>query len=197
MVQQVAQPEDAVVDHFRIDVVDVGRAFNAADADWYPFTLPDGTAIEYPHWFRPVLQPDGSYLAYKNGEVLARMPVGANFFDETVWPYVDGYPDDFHDLPKAMGRVLWQAFAHSPWDSAGQPDFWEQLRSRAIHLRQTSDRALMIVCGCNLFEWGTFLRRIDNFLMDLVSCPSDVERLLDALMERHLCDPRKGVRCRG
>ena len=36
------------------------------------------------------------------------MPVGVNSFDETVWPYVDGYPDDFHDSPKAMGCVLWQ-----------------------------------------------------------------------------------------
>lgn len=45
---------------------------------------------------------------------------------------------------------------------------------------------LMIVCGCNLFEWGPFLRRIDNFLMDLIEEPDEVERLLDALMERHL-----------
>ena len=44
----------------------------------------------------------------------------------------------------------------------------------------------MIVVGCNLFEWGTFLRRIDNFLMDLVSDATSVERLLDALMEVHL-----------
>ena len=44
----------------------------------------------------------------------------------------------------------------------------------------------MIVAGCNLFEWGTFLRRIDNFLMDLVLNPVEVERLLDALMEIHL-----------
>jgi uroporphyrinogen decarboxylase len=43
-----------------------------------------------------------------------------------------------------------------------------------------------VVAGCNLFEWGTFLRRIDNFLMDLVSDPVNVERLLDALMEVHL-----------
>ena len=46
--------------------------------------------------------------------------------------------------------------------------------------------ALMIVVGCNLFEWGTFLRRMDNFLMDLVAEPAKVDALLDALMERHL-----------
>jgi len=44
----------------------------------------------------------------------------------------------------------------------------------------------MIVVGCNLFEWGSFLRRLDNFLMDLLLEPDEVERLLDALMEVHL-----------
>jgi uroporphyrinogen decarboxylase len=28
--------------------------------------------------------------------------------------------------------------------------------------------------GCNLFEWGTFLRRIDNFLTDLYLDPVNV-----------------------
>jgi uroporphyrinogen decarboxylase len=44
----------------------------------------------------------------------------------------------------------------------------------------------MVVVGCNLFEWGTFLRRLDNFLMDLLTDPEKVEALLDALMERHM-----------
>lgn len=42
----------------------------------------------------------------------------------------------------------------------------------------------MIVVGYNLFEWGTFLRRLDNFLVDVVTIPVNVERLLDALLER-------------
>ena len=52
-------------------------------------------------------------------------------------------------------------------------------------LRASTDRALMVVVGCNLFEWGTFLRRIDNFLMDLAVDAANVERLLDALLEIH------------
>ena len=47
------------------------------------------------------------------------------------------------------------------------------------------------MAGCNLFEWGTFLRRIDNFLMDLYLDPENVERLLDALMEVHLAGLEK------
>jgi uroporphyrinogen decarboxylase len=74
---------------------------------------------------------------------------------------------------------------------AGRPDFWRRLRANALALRQSSDRALMIVCGCNLFEWGTFLRRMDNFLMDVVAEQDSVERLLDALMEVHLATLEK------
>lgn len=55
----------------------------------------------------------------------------------------------------------------------------------------------MIVIGCNLFEWGTFLRRMDNFLMDLVTEPEEVEALLDALMERHLANLDKACRAVG
>lgn len=55
----------------------------------------------------------------------------------------------------------------------------------------------MIVIGCNLFEWGTFLRRMDNFLMDLVAEPEQVKRLLDALMERHLAVLEKACRAVG
>lgn len=186
VVQQLAQPEIKLLDTFHIDVLDVGRSFNTEDSDWGDFVLPDGTRVEYPAWFKPVLQPDGSYLAFKDGEPIARMVEGATFFDQIVWPYVDGYPEEFSDLPGEMHRVLWQAFAHSPWDSSGEEDFWLKLRENAVKLRQSSDRALVIVCGCNLFEWGTFLRRIDNFLMDLVLSPKDVERLIDVLTEIHL-----------
>jgi len=49
----------------------------------------------------------------------------------------------------------------------------------------------MVVVGCNLFEWGTFLRRMDNFLMDLYTDEATVERLLDALMEIHLATLEK------
>jgi len=187
VVQQLAQPEDEILDRFRVDVVDIGRAFNADDSAWRPAVLADGQAAQYPAWFVPERQPDGSFVArMPDGLVIARMPAGAPFFDQTYFPYLDGYPADFSDLSTEMGRVLWAALAHSPWDHAGDRGFWDMLRARVIELRHASDRALMIVCGCNLFEWGTFLRRMDNFLVDLVSEPSRVEALLDALMERHL-----------
>ncbi len=187
VVQQLAQPEDSVLNRFGIDVLDVGRTFNTRDQDWYDTRLADGQVAQYPVWFHPERQPDGSFIArHRDGTDIAHMPAGGSFYDQSYFPYVDGYPADFSGLDKEMGKILWAALVHSPWDHAGDPGFWATLRERALALRASSDRALMIVCGCNLFEWGTFLRRMDNFLMDIYAEPEQVEALLDALMERHL-----------
>ena len=198
VVQQLAQPEDFILDRFGVDAIDIGRAFNTDASAWQPTTLADGQAALYPAWFHPERQPDGSFVArMKDGLDIAHMPAGGTFFDQSYFPYLEGYPADFSKLSDEMGRILWAALVHSPWDHAGDPGFWETLRARALELRRTSDRALMIVIGCNLFEWGTFLRRIDNFCMDLVAEPAKVEALLDALMERHLAALEKVCRAVG
>ncbi len=187
VVQQLAQPEDFILNRFDISVLDIGRTFNTNDTDWYDITMVNNAKAQYPVWFRPAKQPDGSWDAFANdGTLVARKPATGTFFDQAVFPYIDGYPTDYKDLPKAMSKVLWSALVHSPWDHACEKDFWQMLRQRALDLRDKTDRALIIVAGCNLFEWGTFLRRMDNFLMDLYTAQADVEKLLDVLMEQHL-----------
>jgi len=187
VVQQLAQPEDNILDRFHIDVVDVARTFDTRDQDWYDVQLFDGSPAQYPFWFHPAALPGGGWQALApDGTEIAVQLKDMNFFDQTCFPYLDNYPADYRDLPAAMAKVHWAALAHSPWDHAAEADFWTQLRRNALALRQSTDRAIMIVCGCNLFEWGTFLRRMDNFLMDLLAEPDEVSRLLDALMERHL-----------
>ena len=191
VVQQLAQVENKVIDALGIDIIDIGRTFNISDADWYDVTMLDGSTAQYPQWFRPILRDDGAREVEKNGKVIARMPACGAFFDQTCFPYKDAYPADYSKLPEAMSMVLWQAFAHSPWDHAADDNFWTELRERTLKLRASTDKALMITCGCNLFEWGTFLRKLDNFLMDLLAEPEDVEKLLDALMEIHLAGLEK------
>jgi uroporphyrinogen decarboxylase len=192
VVQQLAQPDEVVLNHFAVDVVDLGRTFNSEPSDWYNIIMADGTPAYYPNWFRPIRGDDGSWLArHKDGTIIARMPPGSAFFDQTFFPFESEWPSDWSGLDNAMGKVLWSALVHSPWDNAGKPDFWKRLRENALRLRSESDRAIMVVVGCNLFEWGTFLRRIDNFLMDLLLEPEKVESLLDALLERHLATLEK------
>ncbi|GMQ57376.1 uroporphyrinogen decarboxylase family protein [Vallitalea sediminicola] len=187
VVQQVVVPEDQILDRFSVDVVDLGRVYNNKDEDWYDYTLADGSTAQYPKWFQPKKEVNGSYTAYhSDGTLIAKMPQGATFFDQTIFPYIDGYPNDYKDIDKAMDKVLWSYLVHSPWDHAGEPDFWINLRKKAIELRNSTDKAIMIVCGCNLLEWGTFLRRMDNFLMDCYIDQVNVEKLLDKLLEIHL-----------
>ena len=188
VVQQLAQPDMFVLNKFGADVLDIGRAFNDQPSDWSPVTMANGAAAFYPKWFRPTRMPDGSYQTYDDDgkRMLSRMPIGATFFDQTYFPYVDGYPDSYKDLDAEMGRIMWARDAHSPWDHAGESDFWQKLRENTLKLSQSTDKALLVVCGCNLFEWGTFLRRMDNFLMDLMCDTDNVEKLLDQLMIRHL-----------
>ena len=188
VVQQLAQPDMEVLDMFGVDVLDIGRTFNAAPSDWSPMVMANGARAFYPTWFKPTRRPDGSFETYDDDgkRVLSTMPTGATFFDQAYFPYLDGYPDTYDGLDAEMGRIMWARHAHSPWDHASESDFWQTLRRNTLALRRSTDKALLVVCGCNLFEWGTFLRRMDNFLMDLLCDPSNVEKLLDQLMLRHL-----------
>ena len=71
-----------------------------------------------------------------------------------------------------MSRVIWGGFGFTPFDRIGEKDFWKKLRETIIREKAKTDKALLIGVGCNLFEWGTFLRRIDNFLTDLYPGPN-------------------------
>lgn len=187
VVQQVVQPEWEILDKFGVDVIDIGRVFNTQEEDWYDTTLADGSVGQYPVWFRPKRTANGDYMVYHaDGTLIAKMPQGATFFDQTYFPYAEEYPENYDNLDGEMSHVLWSALVHSPWDHAGEPDFYQTLRKKTLELRAKTDKALMITCGCNLFEWGTFLRRMDNFLMDIYTDPENVQKLVEQLMIRHL-----------
>ncbi|MEI6138869.1 MAG: uroporphyrinogen decarboxylase family protein [Mariniphaga sp.] len=187
VVQEVTQPEIEFLDLFKVDVLDIGRFFNSSADYWHPVEIIKGYPALYPHWFNPEQQPDGSWLAAgRNGEKIGKMPAGATFFDQLIFPYIDGYPDNYKNISADMSRVSWGGFGFPPFDRINEPGFWQLLREKVKKERAKTDKALLIGVGCNLFEWGTFLRRIDNFLMDLFLDPMNVHRLLDQLMEMHL-----------
>ena len=135
VVQQLAQPGEAVLKRFGVDVVDLGRAFNQGEGDWWNLELPGGTPVRFPSWFRPRIREDGTWEALdRDGTVLAVKPPGSPFFDQVYFPYLEGYPDHYRDLPAAMAKVMWAAFPTSPWDRAGEKDFWSHLRDHGLIL---------------------------------------------------------------
>lgn len=187
VIQEVTQPEIELLELFKVDVLDIGRFFNSSGNYWHKLELMKGYPALYPKWFNPEKQPDGSWLAAgPTGEYIGKMPVGATFFDQLIFPYLNGYPDNFNNISQDMSRVIWGGFGFPPYDRMNEKDFWKLLRETIIVERSKTDKALLIGVGCNLFEWGTFLRRIDNFLMDLYLEPANVHRLLDKLLEMHL-----------
>jgi len=193
VVQQLAVPDWSLIEEFGVDVIDVSRAFDTEPEDWKPTVLSNGDKAYYPNFFSPVAQPDGSFNCYDSDgkRLLARMPVGATFFDQTYFPYIDGFPADYSSLGEEMDRVMWSRYPAGLWHHSSEDGFWEKLRESCIRLRETTDKALLLGVGCNLFEWGTFLRRIDNFLMDLYLSPAEVEKMLDELLVRHLASLEK------
>ena len=107
--QELALPEEHILDRFGIDSIPVGRAFDMGDDYWYEFDLTPEIRAFYPNWFRPKKTGEQSWEFHKDGLMLAKKPKGATFFDGTYFPYLDGYPDSYDNLDWAMGTSLWAA----------------------------------------------------------------------------------------
>jgi uroporphyrinogen decarboxylase len=182
VVQQLAMVDWQLVDSFGIDVLDINRLF-IDDRSWHNFTLGDGSLGEIPDWFKPERAEDGSYIIKDSlGRMMARMPSGGMCFDQTCFPWEDGYPDDLSSLKEAFKSVNWIAHSHTSFIDIKD----EELRARARHLRESTDKAIAMSGGVKLLELGFFLRRMDHFLMDLLADPESVSKLLDKLMDMHL-----------
>ncbi|MBN2128146.1 MAG: hypothetical protein JW741_01570 [Sedimentisphaerales bacterium] len=185
-VQGLAIVEGAVLEWSGSDIVDVGRVFDLEEDGWRQMRLGGGEEVWYPGAFRPVRRAGGGWgVQASDGTEIAMMPEGGAFFDQTHWPYVDGYPSDYRRLDEALAKVMWTAMPRGLWRHMGEEGFWQRLRGEVVRERQKG-RAVSVTVGCNLVELGCFLRRMDNFLMDLALEPAKVEGLMDALVERHL-----------
>ncbi|MBI3922727.1 MAG: methyltransferase [Armatimonadetes bacterium] len=187
VVQQLAQPDDAALDFWQADAVDLGRAFLTQDTDWKPFTLPDGSAATIPAWVEFEPSSGGWLYRAEDGTVIGSMPAGVHYMSQCCWPMLDWEtPFDLDRVPEAMKKVTWAALPtapyHVPWTAETMPE----IRRRAQEFYASTDKAVMLAFGANFLEWGQFLRRIDNFLLDLVAEPQRTHALLDKLLEVHL-----------
>lgn len=179
IIQQLAIIHDDVLDRLRVDVTELGRAFNQDDADWVDWVLPDGSPCKVPAWSVPERTPDGWILRSGSGRPLAIMPDGALYFEQTYFPFID-QPDS--DLQTALSECVWTAVQAPPGPSVSTDD----LREGAKAFRAATDRAIVGLFGGNLLETGQFLYRNDNFFMLLAGEPKKAHRFLDELVELHL-----------
>jgi len=179
IVQQLAVVDEDVLDRFGVDTIELGRGFALDDDSWSPWTLPDGTPCLVPSW-TPLERDDGRWIIRsKTGKVLAHMPEGVLYFEQTYFPFLDG--DDLQAVSAALEESMWTAVASPPGPIDSQ-----SLSEGAKRLREKTDRAIIGLFGGNLFEIGQFLYRNDRFMMLLAAEPKHAHRFLGKLVEIHL-----------
>jgi len=189
VVQQLAQPEEAVLQFAQADVVDLGRAFWTEPEDWQDWPLPDGSGAKLPATAKLRCEPEGQYLDAEDGTVLGAMPTGALYLSQRYWPLADwDGSGDLANLPNLLKNVTWAALPTPPSHLPMTPEHVAEVRRRGQVLRDSTDYAIMAAFGGNLLEWGQFLCGSENFLCDLAANPAKVEKLLDRLVELHLAN---------
>ncbi len=189
VVQQLAYVDEEVSDHFATDAIDLNSVF-MNDMKWYDFELSDGSRAKYPTWFKPVQDEDGSWIVLdETGRVMSRMAQLGTVFDQSIFPWKDGYPEDLNEISEAFRSINWTAHSHNKYIQVND----KELRRRVNTLKENSDRAILMSGGAKLLELGFFLRRMDNMLMDLLADHENLTRLLDKLMELHLAGLEKKI----
>ncbi|MBL7152650.1 MAG: methyltransferase [Phycisphaerae bacterium] len=182
VIQQLAIVDEDVLERFNVDTIELGRGFAQDEGSWTPWTLPDGTPCYVPAWTN--IERDGNrwVICSSDGRVLAQMPDGTLYFEQTYYPLLEGN-DDPQTIAETLGNCMWTAIATPP----GPVDD-TALAAGAKRLRENTDRAVIGLFGGNLFEIGNFLYRNDQFMMILAAEPKRAHRFLDKLVEIHLAN---------
>jgi len=188
VVQQLAQPEPEVLEIAGSDVIDLGRAWLTDASDWKDWVLPDGSPAKIPSYVNFEPHEGGWIVRGPHGGVIGTMPAGAFYLSQQHFPLLDwdGDPGVLEKLPELMTEVTWSALPTAPFHKPLSPAHLAEIRLRAKALYEETDHAIMIGFGGNLLEWGEYLCRFDQFLIDLVENRRKAEALLDKLVETHL-----------
>jgi len=185
VVQQLASVDMEVIDLFSVDALDINM-ISTETGEWYNVELQDGSKAQFPGWYRPVKDKDGSWYTVDNeGTILSRRASGAAFYDQMYFPYENGYPVNLNDLNKALKKISWVVHSHASNLNAGE------LREKLIKLKESTGKALVMSGGVKLLELGFFIRRMDNFLMDLMTDELKLTEMLDILVDMHLAGLEK------
>jgi uroporphyrinogen decarboxylase len=184
LVQQLAVLDEDVLTRFGVDTIELGRAFALDGKCWTDWVLPDGNPCKVPAWNRPERLDQRWVIRSKSGRVIAHMPDGALYFEQTYYPFAGTAACG--SIRDAFDESMWHAVASPPGPLLAGPDGHRRHRDAARKLRETTDRAILGLFGGNLLETGQMLFRNDNFLMLLAAEPKQAHEFLDRLVEIHL-----------
>ncbi len=186
LIQQLAQPEQWYLDRFHIDAIDLGRAFFSAEG-CQAWRLPDGSPALAPAWFHPERQNGDLVVRDPSGVIIGKMPKDSLYIDQCFWPLCgpDGL-DNYEPLEEKMNQVTWAAIPTAPFDEPLTDARLEEIARVARQLYETTDYAISLQVGCNLFEWSQFLFGMENLYLYLGAEKRKLGRFLDRLTELHL-----------
>jgi uroporphyrinogen decarboxylase len=185
-VQQLAIVDEDVLQLFGVDTIELGRAFALRDDCWAEWELPDGTPCQMPTWALPERGKGEWVVRSKSGKVIARMPDGALFFEESYFPLADERRPK--TIKEAMAECMWTAMVCPPGPLVEGTGGLDLLSRTAQEFRAMTNRAIIGLFGGNLFEMGQFLYKMDGFLAMLAGEPLKAHKFLDELVDLHLAN---------
>ena len=185
ILQQIAIVDEDVLSLFGVDTIELGRAFALDDKDWVDWTLPNGVPCQVPAWNKPERLEGRWVLRSPRGQIIAHMPDGALYFEQTYWPFAQGDTGD-ENPADWMTESMWTQVASPPGPLTAGPDGYKVLAEGAKKLRQSTARAILCMFGGNMLELGQFLYRNDNFFMILASEPRRAHAFLEKATAMYL-----------
>jgi uroporphyrinogen decarboxylase len=168
--QQLAEPEDWIIDKFNADVVQLHRlrpAFGFSILRRKSGKLPDGSPCTYPSDFNPVPHDSGQALI-ENGRVTVFRPESSYVFYQVYHP-LSGIRD-----PKKINKFAFPTV---------EDDEFEYLKKRSWELRNSTDRAILGAFGGNIIESGQFDFGYEEFLTLMITEPDLVHHYFRRLTD--------------
>jgi len=168
--QQLAEPEQEILDRFEIDVIDLSNTFGEKPDEWQDWLLPDGTPGLVHQLFYPI-KKNNEWLFMDGDRITARMPEGCYYFESCNPPLAKAKSSE------DIKNFKWYYFADV---------YLRQLEKKAKRLFEETDYAIMGGFGGNILELGQVYRGWDQFMVDLAIEPNFAEELMDKMVEVHL-----------
>ena len=186
LMQQLAYPEDVIMDVFKVDTFDIGRAFNTNDEDWRDVEV-NGIPAQFPSWFTSNFNEDGSIdVFHPDGTRLAGMSEAALVIDQTYYPCEEQLPQDINELIQALSKNYGYVLVNPPYDHLTEGGFWRTLKKKVKNLRESTDKALCFSPSVSFFQFGNSLKPLDKFLVDMIRHPQKMDKFFDVVLDFQL-----------
>jgi uroporphyrinogen decarboxylase len=172
--QQLAEPEEAILNRLHGDVVQVHHlkpSFGVPIDEWKKGTLPDGSPIMEPKTFNPVRNENGDLELIDGEIIIARMPKGGIYFDRVHHAYAHcKTKEDIDQMPKK-------------YITDEDLDFMEK---QAKYYFEHTDKAILAPFGGKIIETGESDWGFERFLMLLAAEPDLAHHYLKRITEVYM-----------